>query len=415
MAYDPLNDSDLFDEETYTPTPVQTNAVAEHETPDTESSSGLFEQFWTQIAHAGLVEPFLRSGTLLLSLLLVLIVVWVLRSVNLSAVMSALPNEGGGLLSAPQMTPTPQSYMAALPPLTNPEQISSIGIGRLAKIHTTIPTRARSAIIQYTVEFGDSVFGIAEQFGLKPESILWANTATLQDNPHQLQEGQVLNIMPVDGTYHTWSEGEQLAKVAEFYGVDANEILQWPGNNFDLTQTTVENFSVEAGTMLIIPGGQRALIDYGPPRIPRDNPAVARTYGPGHCGTLADGIIGDGVFIWPTASHWLSGYDYNPAANHSGIDIGGKGGDTISAIDDGVVVYAGWSYSGYGNLVVIDHGNDWQSLYAHLDTYYVNCGESIYQGATIGAMGSTGASSGPHLHFEILYGSARVNPWNFLP
>jgi murein DD-endopeptidase MepM/ murein hydrolase activator NlpD len=167
--------------------------------------------------------------------------------------------------------------------------------------------------------------------------------------------------------------------------------------------------------MLIVPGGKREMIDYGPPRIPRDNPAIARTYGPGHCGVLTDGIIGDGLFIWPAASHWLSGYDFSPETNHSGIDIGGKTGDAIWNIDDGVVVYAGWSYSGYGNLVVIDHGNDWQSLYAHLDSVYVSCGQSVYQGATIATMGTSGNSSGPHLHFEMLYGSAKVDPRNFLP
>jgi murein DD-endopeptidase MepM/ murein hydrolase activator NlpD len=157
------------------------------------------------------------------------------------------------------------------------------------------------------------------------------------------------------------------------------------------------------------------MVDYGPPRIPRDNPAIARTYGPGHCGVLVNGIVGDSIFIWPTAYHWLSGFDFSPETNHYGIDIGGQIGDAIWAVDDGVVVYSGWSNSGYGNLVVIDHGNDWQSLYGHLDAIYVGCGESVYEGATIATMGTTGNSSGPHLHFELLYGSTKVNPWNFLP
>jgi murein DD-endopeptidase MepM/ murein hydrolase activator NlpD len=206
-----------------------------------------------------------------------------------------------------------------------------------------------------------------------------------------------------------------LQKVAEFYEVDMTEIVEWPGNPFDLYQTDFNNLEIPAGTMLIVPGGQREMIDYGPPRIPRDNPAVARTYGPGHCGVLTDGLIGDGLFIWPAPEHWLSGYDYSPSTNHYGIDIAGDTGHSIWAVDDGVVVYSGWSYSGYGNLVVIDHGNDWQSLYAHLDTIYVGCGESVYQGAVIATMGNTGNSSGSHLHFELMYGTQKVNPWNFLP
>jgi hypothetical protein len=244
---------------------------------------------------------------------------------------------------------------------------------------------------------------------------MWANTTILRDNPHRLQIDQVINILPVNGTYHKWSTGEDLSQVAEFYGVNALDILEWPGNPFDITTTDIHNPDIPPGTMLIIPGGTREMVDYGPPRIPRDNPAIARTYGPGHCGVLIDGIVGDGVFIWPTANHWVSGYDYSPETNHSAIDIGGQIGNPIWAVDDGVIVYAGWSNSGYGNLVVIDHGNDWQSLYAHLDSIYVGCGESVFQGATIATMGITGNSSGPHLHFELLYGTARVNPWNFLP
>ncbi len=414
MKYDPVKDNSLFEEEAHSQKPVQPRKIVTTEV-ESDSSGGSIEQFWTQIAHAGLVEPVVRAGKLLLSLILVLIVVWAMRSINYNALVGGLPGESRGILSAPQMTPTPQSYLAALPPITAPEPENSAGIGRQAKIHTAIPTRARSNIIEYVVELGDSVFGIADQFGLKPETILWANTATLQDNPHQLQVGQTLNIMPVDGTYHKWSQGENLAKVADFYGVDASEILQWPGNHFDLTQTNVDNFEVEAGTMLIIPGGHRQLIDYGPPRIPRDDPAVARTYGPGYCGTITDGIVGDGLFIWPTTEHWLSGYDFNPAANHPAIDIAGDTGNPVWAVDDGVVVYAGWSYSGYGNLVVIDHGNDWQSLYAHLNDYFIGCGDSVYQGAEIGTVGNTGNSAGDHLHFELLYGTAKVNPWNFLP
>jgi murein DD-endopeptidase MepM/ murein hydrolase activator NlpD len=112
--------------------------------------------------------------------------------------------------------------------------------------------------------------------------------------------------------------------------------------------------------------------------------------------------------------HYIVGYNYSPGTNHWGIDIDGDLGTAVWSIDHGVVVYSGWSYNGYGNLVVVDHGNGWQSLYAHLNDIYVGCGESVYQGTVLGALGNTGNSSGPHLHFELIYSSAKVNPLDFL-
>ena len=412
MSIDPLTDSPFVEE------PIEKPEIQSDETPALEpsdDSTNPFEQFLEQIAHAGLVEPALRVGTLLFSLVLVLVFVWVMRTFYLDAAIENLPEEGLDALAAPMLTATPDGRVSGMPNMAASGNTNVHGVIRKAGLHTTIPTRPRVNVIAYTVQAGDSVFGIAENFGLKPETILWSNSNTLQDNPHRLQAGQELNIMPIDGTYHKWSQGENFEKVAEYYGVDPMTILEWPGNLFNIYEVRLDNLNIEPGTLLIIPGGQRDLINYGPPRIPRDNPAVARTYGPGHCGTLSEGIVGDGLFIWPANEHWLSGYDYSPGANHPAIDIAGDTGDPVYASDDGVVVYSGWSYSGYGNLVVIDHGNGWQSLYAHLDSYYVECGLSIFQGAVIGTIGNTGNSAGDHLHFELVYETAKVNPWNFLP
>ncbi len=412
MAYDPLKDSPLSEE----PIIDSDNHTEESGPPESsEEALSWFEQFWEGIAHAGLVEPALRVGTLVFSLILVLVVVWVMRTFYLQTAFDNLSEENSGALAAPLLTPTPQSYITGLPSVGVSGTTNIHGIIRKAGLHTTIPMRPRVEVVNYIVEAGDSVFGIAETFGIKPETILWSNSNTLQDNPHRLQAGQELNIMPIDGTYHKWSQGENFEKVAEYYGVDPMTIIEWPGNHFNIYDVQLDNLNIEPGTMLIIPGGRRELIDYGPPRIPRDDPAVARTYGPGHCGTLSDGIVGDGLFVWPANEHWISGYDYLPEANHPAIDITGDTGDPVYAVDDGVVVYSGWSYSGYGNLVVMDHGNGWQSLYAHLDSYYVECGLSVFQGATIGTIGNTGNSAGDHLHFELMYETAKVNPWNFLP
>ncbi|NIV35196.1 MAG: peptidoglycan DD-metalloendopeptidase family protein, partial [Anaerolineae bacterium] len=111
------------------------------------------------------------------------------------------------------------------------------------------------------------------------------------------------------------------------------------------------------------------------------------------------GAIGTSTFVWPAPSTSVSGFGYS--SYHPAIDIGGAIGNAIYASDTGVVVYAGWNDYGYGNLIILDHGTGWQTLYAHLDTVKVGCGESVFQSSLIGTMGVTGNSSGPHLHFEM--------------
>lgn len=301
-----------------------------------------------------------------------------------------------------------------LPPFSGGAYNYDYGIHRLASLDTVVPNRPRVDLDSYTVQQGDNLFGIAEQFGISPESVLWANLTVLDDNPNFLQPGQVLAIMPTNGTLHDYRAGESLQDIADFYETDANLILEWPGNNLDPYETDMDNPGIPDGTALIVPGGSRELKDWGPPAITRDNPAVAAYYGEGACGAIATGAVGNGTFVWPTVATYLSGFDYNPPL-HPAIDIAGAEGNAIYAVDSGVVVYAGWSNSGYGNLLVIDHGNGWQSAYAHLITIAVWCGQSVSQNEVVAALGNTGNSSGPHLHFELyssIYG--KVNPWNYL-
>lgn len=288
------------------------------------------------------------------------------------------------------------------------------GIPRLASIDTTIPTRARVDLLDYEVQPGDNVFGIAENYGLKPESILWGNFNVLEDNPNFLQPGQTLKIMPTDGVLHDYKAGETLSSIAEFYDTSVAAIIEWPGNRLDPYEIDLSNPGITDGTALIVPGGSRALRDWGPPAISRENPAVAAYYGAGSCGAIGEGAIGNGSFVWPTVATNLSGFDYTPPI-HNGIDLAGAEGNAIYAVDGGVVVYAGWSDSGYGNLLVIDHGTGWQSAYAHLSTIAVYCGTNVSQGEYVAGLGNSGKSSGPHLHFELLsFVFGKVNPWNYL-
>jgi murein DD-endopeptidase MepM/ murein hydrolase activator NlpD len=226
----------------------------------------------------------------------------------------------------------------------------------------------------------------------------------------------VLNILPVDGIYYVW-KGGSFEEWAKFYGVTAKDIIEYPGNHLDLEKIgDYANPNIKLDTWLIIPGGKREFATwYAPFGVTRDEPAVARAWGAGSCGPVSGGAVGFGTYVWPTGRHYLSGYDYSPGSNHWGIDLDGEEGDPIYATDAGVVVYAGWNDYGYGNMIMIDHGNNWQSLYAHLSALWVGCGQSVGQGDTIAAMGTTGKSSGPHLHFEIMNGTYKVNPWDYLP
>ena len=288
------------------------------------------------------------------------------------------------------------------------------GIARHLVIDTIIPSRSRVDVITYTVQKGDSLFVIAENYSIRPETILWGNYETLQDNPHFLKPGQILNILPTNGVYYKWNEGDTIQGVAAAFGVPPQAIIEFAGNSIDLTQLNEKDSGIQPGVWIVIPGGKRAIRDWGPPAISRKNPASASFYGAGHCGTISEGAIGTGTFVWPTTEHFISGYHYDSSV-HPAIDIGGEIGNPIFATDSGVVVYAGWSDYGYGYLIVIDHGNGWQSAYAHLSGVSVGCGQSVFQGGVIGSLGSTGNSSGPHLHFELSINGAKVNPIDYLP
>lgn len=368
---------------------------------------------WEGISRAGLAEATYRLGTHILLVALILIVAWGMREFYLRAQVPDLPREAALAASLPTAAPTEPP--PEMPPY-QPELAAFFGVSRLARLHTDVPSRPRTDVITYTVETGDSVFVIAEKFGLEPQTILWGNQFVLGDNPHNLRPGQELNILPVNGTYHRWSQGDGLNGVAKFFGVTPEEIINWPGNHLDPeTIGDWSNPNIEPGAWLIIPGGEREFVSWSAPEIPRTNPGVAKVLGPGACGSVANGLVGSASFIWPANSHLVTGFDYNPDANHSGVDIDGNTGDPVYAPDHGVVVYAGWNNWGYGNVVVINHGNGWQTLHAHLSAYNVSCGASVAQGAVVGAVGSTGNSTGSHLHFEMMYNGTKVNPHDYLP
>lgn len=374
-----------------------------------DQSRGIFGRLVDFLVQLGLGEGLLRAGTGILSLVLLGVVIWLIQ---LSTSRAA---EAGAEANVPLVVPT----IAAAGGGGIPQQVMDPfgGVPRLAQERTIIPSRPRLEILKYTVLDGDSIFGISEKFGLNPETILWGNYYILLDNPHALQPGQELSILPVNGTYHEWQQGEGLNGIAKYYGVTPEDIVNYPANNLDAaTIGDYSNPNIPPGTWLIVPSGRREFISWSAPLgVTRENPASARVLGEGACGPISGGAVGFGVFVWPSNKHYLSGFDYSPSTNHWGIDISGNEGEGVYATDAGVVVYAGWNNYGYGNMIMIDHGGGFQSLYAHLSALNVVCGQSVGQGDVIGAIGNTGRSSGSHLHFEIRASSSFVNPWDVLP
>jgi murein DD-endopeptidase MepM/ murein hydrolase activator NlpD len=280
---------------------------------------------------------------------------------------------------------------------------------RRLDLHTIVPNRSRRDVTTYVVRAGDSVFGIAQKFNITPETVLWGNYDLLNDNPHLISIDMALQIPPVSGVLYTWQAGDEIKAVAERFEATAEDILSWPGNNFDLA-----NPQIEPGAIVMIPGGQREFRQWLIPTIPRGSAGVSKSvYGQGACEGSYEGAIGSGAFIWPAGNHFLSGNDY--WSGHLGIDIAAGTGSPIYASDSGVVVFAGWATGGYGNTVIVDHGNGYQTLYAHLNSVTVGCGYSLQQGAIIGYAGSTGNSTGTHLHFEVRYLGGFISPWFVLP
>jgi murein DD-endopeptidase MepM/ murein hydrolase activator NlpD len=315
-------------------------------------------------------------------------------------------SQASALVPEPTAQPEDSPPAVALP-VSAPEIVTSgfTSIGRNIQLKTNMPERPRYTIEKYTVARGDSVFAISKNFELEPETILWANYDEMQDDPHNLKPGMVLNIPPTDGIYYQWKDGDTLEAIANEYKAEVDDILGWPGNDIDLTDP-----KVEPGSWVMIPGGSREFVQWLIPTIATGSSGTSGTSG----SSCPGGAVGSGAFVWPADNHFLSGNDY--WSGHLGIDIAAGEGAPVYAADSGVVTMAqGGDNYGYGNVIQIDHGNGYSTLYAHLSVIGVGPCQSVYAGEWIGASGNTGNSQGAHLHFEVRQGGGFINPWYVLP
>jgi murein DD-endopeptidase MepM/ murein hydrolase activator NlpD len=304
----------------------------------------------------------------------------------------------------PTQAPDKEQPQVEMPALGAPEAVESVG--RDIQLKTNVPAdKPRYKPVEYRVSRGDSMFAIAESYKLEPETILWANYDVLQDDPHSLKPGQVLEIPPADGIYYQWKENDTLDVVANEFDANPDDILNYPGNDIDLSDP-----KVESGTWVMIPGGTREFVQWLVPTVATGASGTSST----SQNSCPGGAVGSGFFLWPADDHSLSGNDY--WSGHLGIDIAAGEGATVYAADSGVVTMAQGGYNyGYGNVIQIDHGNGYSTIYAHLNAYFVGVCQSVSAGQQIGTSGNTGNSQGAHLHFEVRQGGGFINPWFVLP
>lgn len=241
-------------------------------------------------------------------------------------------------------------------------------------------------IIIHTVQRGETISQIAAKYGIDENTILAANDLP---NANTISVGQKLNILTIPGAIHTVKRGESLWEIARTYQTDMNEIVAF---------NQLENPNrIQPSQELVIPGARAASIG----SAIRSEQLIS-----------ADGRLLR-AFSWPVTGRLSSRYGPRWGRMHHGIDVAVNTGTPIRAAARGRVSFAGWN-GGYGNLVILDHGNNIETRYAHLSRITVQVGQYVDRGALIAYSGNTGNSTGPHLHFEIRHKGQSVNPLNYL-
>jgi len=248
--------------------------------------------------------------------------------------------------------------------------------------HQTEEDQALPKVIIYTVKSGDTVWDIAQEFGVSVETIMGASGLS---NASRIQVGQVLKILTINGVLHEVEPGDTVAALAAKYKVDPDDIAR--------ANAMTDPPNLTPGQELIIPGARPVIVH----KVTVGNRQV----------TLY------GKYLWPVTGTITSRFGWRWGRFHHGIDIGAPQGRSIVASRAGRVTFSGWN-GGYGNTVIIDHGDGVTTLYAHASRLLVSRGTWVEAGQVIARVGSTGFSTGPHLHFEVRVNGVAINPLSVL-
>lgn len=319
------------------------------------------------------------------------------------------------------VAPVIETNSDTLPPIISAEQFSAVldtpitARSPLLQVQynpfTVVNTdRARSGFLDYTVVQGDTMDEISTRYGLEAESIAWCNDRRVVV---VLRPGDVLRIPPVDGACHeVYSTLEEtVGQIALTYEVDdPYAIIDSEYNRNQLPTDVTPTDTLLGGTYLFIPGGIGEVItwDAGTQETDSSGNVVGVGFANGQSGSCGS-VTPSGFAYWSNplpAGRWVRGF----YAGHSGIDLSASTGTPIYAANSGNVIFSGFSNWGYGEAVVLEHGSVYSTLYGHMSQRNVSCGQFVTVGQVIGYVGSTGNSSGPHLHFEIQVNGSAANP-----
>lgn len=276
-------------------------------------------------------------------------------------------------------------------PATTPYITSEGGVLKPLLINSETGVAGRDRIEYYTVQAGDTLSGIADHFNLNLTTVLWENQLTARS---AIRIGQRLTILPTDGVTYKVRRGDTASKIGQRFGVSADDILSFNQGPQGLA----------IGQTIIIPGGR----PLAAPPPPKPAPAqIAQAPAPIYAPPAPSGSR----LQWPTPHHRITQYF---TWYHTGIDVAENIGTPVYAAEAGVIEEAGWNRGGYGYYIIIDHGGGLETLYAHNSRLLVKTGDYVERGQQISASGSTGHSTGPHVHFEVRVNGRRVNPLNYV-
>lgn len=266
-------------------------------------------------------------------------------------------------------------------------------------IHEEAPTTApRTAVESYQVADGDTLYGIAGKFDLSLSSLLWANNMTVRS---VIRPGQTVKIPPVDGVIYVVKKGDTVSKIAKTYGAEQEKIIAF--------NRLADAGDLRVGEELIVPGGEPPV----PVAVSRPAPVATLfakpSAAPKPVASRGSGS-GRGDWAWPTDWRVITQYY---GWKHTGVDIDGDYTTESFASADGVVIYAGWR-NGYGMTVEVDHGDGLVTRYAHHSKLFVAKGDAVKAGQAIAQTGSTGRSTGTHLHFEVIKNGKFQNPLDYV-
>ena len=267
----------------------------------------------------------------------------------------------------------------------------------------------RKEPIRHIVEEGESVDSIARYYGLEPETILWANEDLLDDVADYLMVDMDLMIPPTDGIYYIWQSADTLDVVSSIFQTTPEEVIAWTPNGLSET-----NREPQRGQGVMFPNASKYFNRFDLKDLSTAYMGDLRpTHGYGACEGNYEVVEGSGSFTQPVYSNEIVGNAFSDA--HPGVDFYTEVNEMVRAADAGVVIFAGWANGGYGYTVMIDHGNGYQTIYAHLQDTSVFCGDVVQQRTPIGTAGTNEGSVKNAFHFEVLYQKEFVDPEELIP